>query len=188
MGIAPAAWTLPPRDIARLSRLAGPRADEARGWLRANLPALAAAAARVAGSSRHALLHVDVRSDNIRWLDGRLYLFDWPHAAVGPPEFDVAAFAQTVPIEGGSATERVMAWYGESFDVDADVLDASVAAIAGYFARNAWAPEIPSLPRVRGFQRRQLRETLRWAASRLDLPEPTWADALSGASAVAQVR
>lgn len=178
MGIEPAAWALSPADVTKLSRMAGRRSDEAHAWLEAHVPALADAAAGMARPSPHALLHVDVRSDNLRWRNGRLYLFDWPHAAVGPPEFDAAAFAQTVPIEGGPPVERVMGWYGETFDVDPLALDASVAAIAGYFARNAWAPSIPGLPRVRAFQRRQLRETLRWAAARLGLPDPSWIDAL----------
>jgi hypothetical protein len=63
--------------------------------------------------------------------------------------------------------------------VDPVALDASVAAIAGYFADHAWADELPGLPRVRTFQRQQLAVSLRWAASRLGLPEPGWVDALA---------
>ncbi|HET6317800.1 MAG TPA: hypothetical protein VFG86_15195, partial [Chloroflexota bacterium] len=55
-----------------------------------------------------------------------------------------------------------------------DVLDTVVAAVAGYFASRAWRPDIPGLPRLRPFQRQQLRVTLAWAARRLQLPAPFW--------------
>jgi hypothetical protein len=67
-----------------------------------------------------------------------------------------------------------MAWYGERYGVDPSALDASIAAVAGYFARHAWAAEIPGLPRVRSFQRQQLAVSLAWAARRLGIPEPGW--------------
>jgi Ser/Thr protein kinase RdoA (MazF antagonist) len=181
MGIDPPAWVFTAEDLRSLAGLAGPRRGEASEWLRAHLPALAHAARGMADPSlRHAFVHLDVRSDNLRWHGGRLYLFDWPHVGVGPPEFDAAAFAQTVTVEGGAEPEQVMAWYGQRYPVDARALDASVAAVAGYFADHAWAAEIPALPRVRTFQRQQLRVTLTWAARRLGLPHPTWLERLPG--------
>ena len=182
MGIRPAAWSFSPDDVARLASLAINREREAVAWLDAHLPALQQAAAMIADARfARALLHVDVRSDNLRWTNGRLYLFDWPHIGVGPPEFDAAAFAQTVPIEGGPSEEQVMAWYGETWPVEPAALDAAVASIAGYFADHAWAPELPELPRVRTFQRQQLAVTLRWAARRLGLPDPDWVAVIPGA-------
>jgi len=182
LGIEPPAWRFGDDELDRLASVAGDAAGEARVWLRAHVPALAAAARRLADRGlRHALLHVDVRSDNLRWRRGRLVLFDWPHVGVGPPEFDAAAFAQTIPIEGGPPDpETVMRWYGETWEVDPVALDASVASIAGYFADHAWATEIPGLPRVRRFQRQQLGVSLRWAARRLGLPEPAWVDRVAG--------
>jgi Ser/Thr protein kinase RdoA (MazF antagonist) len=177
MGIDPPAWILSADGTGKLAGLAGPRRREASAWLRAHAPALAEAAGGMADPSlRHAFVHLDVRSDNLRWLAGRLYLFDWPHVGVGPPEFDAAAFAQAVTVEGGAEPERVMAWYAERYPVDDAALDASVAAVAGYFADHAWAPEISGLPRVRTFQRQQLKVTLAWAARRLGLPHPGWLD------------
>jgi hypothetical protein len=181
LGIRPAAWSFAPDDLAQLAGLANHREREAEAWLDAHLPALREAAATIADPAfARALLHVDVRSDNLRWANGRLYLFDWPHVGVGPPEFDAAAFAQTVPIEGGPSEEQVMAWYAEAWPVDPAALDAAVASIAGYFANHAWAPELPELPRVRTFQRQQLAVTLRWAARRLGLPDPDWVAAVPG--------
>ena len=122
----------------------------------------------------HALLHRDTRSDNLRWLQGRLRLVDWPYAAVGPLEEDVAGFVQSITVEGGPKPEQLVSWYAEVTPVRHDVLDAAVAALAGYFANQAWRPDPPGLPRLRTFQRRQLRVTLAWAAHRLALPPPTW--------------
>ncbi len=158
-----------------IAALAGRQRAAARRWFDAALPALEQAGrAFGAAPPPHVLMHGDIRSDNLRWTRGRLRLFDWPHAAVGPAEYDAAAFAQSVTVEGGPAPEAVMAWYGEHAPVRPAVLDASVVAIAGFFADQAWRPEIPGLPRLRRFQRQQLAVTLAWAARRLRLPEPAW--------------
>lgn len=162
-------------DLAAVTALAGGRAEEARRWLDGALPALSAASAGlVAAGPPHAFLHGDVRSDNLRWSDGGLRLFDWPHVGTGPAEFDLAAFAQSVTVEGGAEPERVTAWYAERSPLRAEVLDAAVAAVAGFFADAAPRPEVPGLPRLRGFQRAQLRVSLAWAARRLRLPPPAW--------------
>jgi hypothetical protein len=58
-------------------------------------------------------------------------------------------------------------------------LDASIAGIAGYFADRAWRPPILGVPRVRAFQRAQLKVSLAWAARRFDLPEPRWLAAVA---------
>ncbi|HEV2235583.1 MAG TPA: hypothetical protein VGR57_02885, partial [Ktedonobacterales bacterium] len=110
---------------------------------------------------------LDTRSDNLRFAGGRLVLFDWPWAGVGRPELDVAAFAQSVTVEGGAAPERVVAWYAERLPLRDEALDAAVAWLAAFFALRAWEPELPDLPRLRGFQRRQLAVVLAWAARRL---------------------
>ena len=167
-----------PRPIAEL---AGERTAEALRWFDAALPTLVRAAHRIATlGCPYAFLHGDTRSDNLRWVDGRLRLVGWPHVGVGPAEYDAPAFAQSVAAEGGPEPEQVMAWYQERAPARPEALDAAVAALGGFFADQAWRPEIPGLPRLRSFQRRQLRVTLAWAARRHRLPEPTW---LSGISA-----
>lgn len=182
-----------PADLEGITGMAGDQAADAQAWITAALPQLRRAAA---GLRRvrppYTLLHFDTRSDNIRLATDRhagqtpfptppppaLRLFDWPFACAGPAEVDAAAFAQSIACEGGPAPERFMAWYAAGFPVREGVLDACVAAIAGYFANSAWRPSLPGLPRLRTVQRRQLRASLPWAARRLGLPPPSWLDAV----------
>jgi Phosphotransferase enzyme family len=165
-----------PGGIDDLSQLTGEQADQARAWLDRHLLVLDGAAQQLSQAPEpHALLHFDTRSDNLRIQSGgRLRLFDWPYVAVGPHEFDVAAFVQSITTEGGPEPEACMAWYGSGVTVREGTLRASIAAIAGYFAESAWQPPIPGVPRVRSIQRRQLRTSLAWCARTLELEAPSW--------------
>ena len=90
-------------DLPVVADLAGDQARPAAlEWLESAAPILARVSRDlVAANPPFAFLHRDARSDNLRWLDGRLRLFDWPHVGVGPAEFDAAAFAQSVTAEDG---------------------------------------------------------------------------------------
>ena len=164
-----------PEVLRPVAGLAGDEAEGAFHWLGAAAPALAGASTGIRGlEPLHALLHRDTRSDNLRWVGGRLRLFDWTWAGCGPPEYDLAEFAQSVAVEGGPAPERVVAWYAERTPVRPAVLDAAVTSLAAFFANRAPGPFVPEMPRLRRFQRQQLVVTLDWAARRLHLPEPAW--------------
>lgn len=168
-------WAENEEDVEALAEMAGSATEEARRWLQAAVPLLTAASRRQPPAAQpHSLLHRDVRSDNLRWVAGRLRLFDWPHAGAGFGECDVLEFAQAVTAEGGVEPEQVLAWYGERAPVRPEIVDAHVAAITGFLASQAWQDDVPGLPRIRTWQRQQLRVCLRWAARRLELPEPTW--------------
>jgi len=41
-------------------------------------------------------------------------------------------------------------------------MEAAICVAAAFFADRAWLPELPGLPRLRTFQRRQLQATLSW--------------------------
>lgn len=129
-----------------------------RGWLERALPVLGAAerVARVAGSS---LLHQDVRSDNLCFVDGRAVLVDWNWAVRGNPALDAAFWAPSLAAEGGPLPEEVV---GHE--------PALAAAVSGFFASSAGLPANPPPPRVRELQRTQLLHALPWAARALRLP------------------
>jgi len=162
-------------ELDKTAALAGRRGDEAREWLDVALPVFFAhERALERARPPFALLHFDTRSDNVRLHNGRLRIFDWPFACVGPAEFDVVAFCQSVAAERGPSGERVLAWYEEIVPLRSAIVDASLAGITGYFADRSWRPPIVGLPRVRDWQRAQLKECIRWSARRFDLPEPRW--------------
>jgi len=167
-------------DLREVAALAGARRAEAHEWLAAALPLLSRLAdAAAAHPGPYALLHGDTRSDNLRYVGGRLVLFDWPFAEVGRPELDLAALAQSVTVEGGPPPEQVVAWYAARLPIDNGALDGAIAWLAAFFAGLAWCDDIPGLPRLRPFQRRQLATVLAWAARRLALPAPSWVSELS---------
>lgn len=165
--------------LRRVASLAGEQAEAALDWLRLvqrSLSRMADIAGGIAGP--YALLHGDTRSDNLRFARGRLSLFDWPYAEVGRPEFDVAAFAQSITVEGGAPPEQIVGWYEERHALRPDALDMAIAWLAAFFADLAWRPDIPGLPRVRRFQRQQLCIVLAWAARRFGLSDPAWLSAM----------
>lgn len=165
--------------LQRVSALAVARVREARAWLAENATVLARAErGLVRAREPFVLMHFDTRSDNVR-LDGDvLRMFDWPFASVGPHEFEIAAFAQSIASEGGPAPEEVVDRYADVLPVRTPALRASIAGIAGYFADRAPRPPLAGLPRLRSVQRRQLKATLSWAARVLGLPDPTWVAAI----------
>jgi hypothetical protein len=165
--------------IDRLTALAGLRANEARDWLRTHVGILSRAERALRRAPEpHALLHFDTRSDNVRLQGTSLRIFDWPSASVGPAEFDVAAFVQSIEAEGGPRADTSLARYESALPLRRDVLIGSVAGIAGYFADRAPRPAPLGLPRLRSVQRRQLKASLGWAARVLEVSEPAWLSAV----------
>lgn len=166
-------------ELRMTASLARRRADEAEEWLDVALPVLRARSALLLKiRPPFAFMHFDTRSDNIRLQGKLLRMFDWNFACAGPVEFEVAAFAQSIAMEGGPEPERTVAEYDLVLPLRSVALDASIAGIAGYFADRAWRRPVVGLPRIRSVQRRQLKASLAWAARQFDLPEPRWLGAV----------
>jgi hypothetical protein len=129
-------------------------------WLERALPELMAAESAfvLAGD---ALVHFDVRSDNICFANERTLLVDWNGAVVGNPVIDVAAWLPSLQAEGGPAPEELLPHAPEA-----------ASLVSGFFAARAGLPPIEQAPRVREVQLAQLRTALPWAARALDLPPP----------------
>ena len=108
-----------------------------------------------------ALLHVDVRSDNICFTPDRTVLVDWNWVGRGNPLFDLAAWLPSLQSEGGPAPEDVRGEAG-----------VFAPALAGYFCANAGLPNITDAPHVRRVQLEQATTSLPWAARWLGLPPP----------------
>lgn len=131
-----------------------------RAWLDMALPALltAESAARLDGDS---LVHGDVRSDNLCFIDDRVVFVDWNQACRGNAMIDVASWLPSLAAEGGPAPMEIMPDEPEL-----------AALMCGYFAARAGLPPPEGVPLVRVVQLAQLKEALPWAAAALGLPPP----------------
>jgi Phosphotransferase enzyme family len=134
-------------------------------WLEDHLPRLAeaSAAAEIGGS---ALLHFDVRSDNLCLRGDQAVLVDWNNACVGNALVDLAAWLPSLHAEGGPAPEEVLPG-------DTPGLPEIASLLAGYFCARAGLPSIPQAPHARPLQLAQSRTSLPWAARLLGLPPPS---------------
>lgn len=126
-------------------------------WLETALPVLRSAS-EAAPIDGDALLHLDVRSDNLCLTDRGAVLVDWNLVHRGNPDLDLAAWAPSLHLEGGPWPETILP-------------DASgfAAALAGFFASRAGLPPPPTAPEVRSFQLAQAQIALPWACRELDL-------------------
>jgi hypothetical protein len=129
-------------------------------WLERHLDALEAAAGG-APLDGEALLHLDVRSDNVCVDEHGARLVDWNWTSVGNPDLDLLAWLPSLHAEGGPAPDDVVRGHGEI-----------AAALAGFFAAHAARPPIPTAPGVRRVQLAQARTALPWAARALGIPDP----------------
>jgi hypothetical protein len=122
----------------------------------------------VAAAEGTALLHTDLRADNVLVRDGRAWIVDWPWACAGADWFDGVVMAPSVALQGGPPPEELMARaYPDAPPVG--VL-AVAAAVAGYFTRAAAQPPPPGLPTVRAHQAACGRAARAWLARLLDAP------------------
>lgn len=167
-----------------LPRLANPRKDKFDNWgLLAADPKTAAGldaatrsdidrfAAREAdwraAAAGDALLHGDLRADNILLTQDEVVLVDWPSAAAGPAWADLLFMLPSVAMQHGPQPDEVWQRFRPARSADPDAVNALLAAVAGFFMRNSLLPPPPNLPRVRAFQRAQGIEACAWLRRRL---------------------
>ena len=163
------------QDFQTIAALAGKEAPQVLEWFHNITPTIDRLMKEPAlKEGPYAILHGDIRSDNLRFNRGQLYLFDWPAITVGRPEWDIVAFAQSVTVEGGPSPEQIMAWYGETFPLNTGAIESALAWWLTYFADRSWQPEITGLPRVRRFQRQQLATLACWISRQCSFPTPEW--------------
>lgn len=132
-------------------------------WFDAHADTLAEAAwsADLGGD---ALLHGDVRSDNLCIRDGRAVLVDWNWACRGAATLDVLSWLPSLHHEGGPEPWTLMPGHG-----------GHAALLAGFFLEHAGREPIPQAPHVRQLQLDQGVVALRWACRELDIPAPSGA-------------
>jgi hypothetical protein len=122
------------------------------------LPELSAAA-KAAPLGGDVLVHIDIRSDNLAFVEGAAKLADWNWAAAGHPNLDLACWLPSLHAEGGPPPELFLPEGGAEL----------AALLAGVWAARAGLPPPPTAPHVRAVQIAQLRVALPWAARELGL-------------------
>ena len=85
-----------------------------------------------------AVLHLDVRSDNLCIAERGAVLVDWNHACVGNADLDVACWLPSLRLEGGPEPEEILPGAG-----------GFAALLAGFFGCRAGLPAPPTAPTVR---------------------------------------
>lgn len=137
-------------------------------WSRRHLDRLADLEAHAPDASRgETLLHLDLRADNIVLTSDRVYIVNWPWAAIGAWWVDILAMAPSITMQGGTSPEDFLAAFPAASQVDPGAIDAVLAAIAGYFTQGALQPAPPGLPTLRAFQAAQGKVGRDWLAERL---------------------
>jgi serine/threonine protein kinase len=136
-------------------------------WSARHLPALARLErAAIKGGDGETLLHLDIRSDNLLLTPDRVYLVDWPLAAIGAPWIDLVFFAPSVVLEGGPVAESLLMRHPAARAAKEDSITAVLAAVSGFFTQRSLLPAPLGLPTVRAFQAAQGEVAQRWLAER----------------------
>ncbi len=157
----PPGWEIVAADIRPFLALG--MASES--WLRANIQTLYRAEKRL-DLGGGALVHRDLRSDNLVFLAGRCRIFDWEHGSRGDPRFDRVLMAPALALEGGPTPDEWVA------GLPRQGLPEMVAYLAGFLAARAGLPEPGLAPGSRAIQKAQLGVALPWACRVLGIPEP----------------
>jgi aminoglycoside phosphotransferase (APT) family kinase protein len=135
-------------------------------WARRNLGRLAELESRApAVVEGDALVHCDIRADNLLIAGNRVYVLDWPWARIGAAWIDLVAMAPSVAMQGGPQPEQFLSRL-DMRGVTADAIDAVVASLAGYFVVRALEPPPQGIPTVRAFQAAQGVAALAWLRER----------------------
>ncbi|MEV4619775.1 phosphotransferase [Asanoa sp. NPDC049573] len=142
-----------------------PGAEPARGHLAA-LAALEATAPALATTPGTALVHGDLRVDNVL-IDtgGRAWLCDWNWLCHGPAWFDTAMLLITAYADGLDA-DSLWANHPTAAGAPGRALDAALTAMSGYFLTRATAPPNDASPLVRAHQRWHGDAALSWLLTR----------------------
>ena len=111
-------------------------------WLREHLVRLAEQTDLAELVHGDALLHADLRSDNILLTpDGGVVFVDWAWTCNGAPWLDVVLFATTVNAEGGADAELLVRDHPLTRDVPRGWIDAVLLAVVATYWRLSRRPE-----------------------------------------------
>ncbi len=140
--------------------------DRLDPWSRAHLDELARLeSAWEPHSAGAALLHADIRADNVLLTADRgLIIVDWPHACRGAAFAELVLFAPSVAMQGGPGLADLLKMSEAGRRASQQSVTAVLCAMAGFLTRHALLPPPPGLPTVRAFQAAQAEVARGWLA------------------------
>ncbi|WP_395695660.1 phosphotransferase [Nocardioides sp.] len=115
-----------------------------------------------------ALVHGDIRADNLLLTDEGVVVVDWPWASLGAPWVDSLTLVLNAAVFGEHDPEAQLNSSPGLVAADPDAMTATVAGLAGYFSWQGRQPARPEMPTIRRFQLAQADACLRWLRVRLD--------------------
>ena len=138
------------------------------GWAHGNLARLAELESRAPDMvDGDALVHCDIRADNLLLAGDRVYVLDWPWARIGAAWVDLVAMSPSVAMQGGPACEDLLRRL-DLRAVSREAIDAVICSLAGYFVVRALELPPQGIPTVRAFQAAQGRVATAWLRERVD--------------------
>lgn len=143
--------------------------DAGRNWLLQNSEALIGLSATPARDHHHALLHFDMRADNIVFdATGRAWIIDWPNGCYGPIGYDVIALCCNMMADCGLPAWACLQHFESTtgFHLPQRDIDIILAQTSGYYALQAYRPVPEKLPRLRWLQKSLLFAALGWLEQR----------------------
>jgi aminoglycoside phosphotransferase (APT) family kinase protein len=118
-----------------------------------------------AAAAGKALVHGDLRADNMLLTADRVVFVDWPFASIGTPYCDLMFMLPSIAMHG-TDPQPIVERHPLTRDVPDHDLDVTLAALTGYFIERSMQLPIPHLPTIRQFQRAQGIAALNWMIRR----------------------
>ena len=112
-----------------------------------------------------ALVHGDLRLDNMILTADGVRIVDWPNACTGAGWVDLVLMTPSLAIHGVDV-EQLLDEHPLTRVADGEDLDTLLIAAAGYFVSRSLLPPPPAAPAVRDFQRAQAKALLAWLGTR----------------------
>ncbi|WP_040786030.1 aminoglycoside phosphotransferase family protein [Nocardia pneumoniae] len=116
------------------------------------------------------LLHTDLRPDNMLLRpDGTVAVIDWAWPCLGAAWIELVSLAPSIAASGIDP-DPILITHPATRATDPVAVDAFLAALAGYWARNSRMPAPPRSPNLRQHQARSAHVSREWLRRRLAWP------------------
>ena len=117
----------------------------------------------------HALVHGDLRPDNVMVYEASVTRIDWAWGHRGAAIFDLLCFLLYAEVDGAASTYGLVEDASNRTRTTSEATDCLLAALAGWYTESSLKPPAPGLPTLRAVQGRTARIARRWVARRLAL-------------------